>query len=209
MSDINEAVGYIKSGKVIAYPTETIWGLGADASNEKALKRIFAIKGRDFAMPISILVRDIPMAEKFVEISNRTRELMQIVWPGPLTIVLPKKTQVSSLLTAGTDYLGLRCSDHPWVSELMWELDEPITTTSANLSGQKPATSQEELDWLPKDVLVVDAVSQQNQSLTGSTVLKILPDGGYQILRSGDFPEKELLKILEFLGMSALQTPQP
>lgn len=199
----------IFAGGMIAYPTETVWGLGVDASNESAIEKIFAVKGREFSAPISILVRDISVANEWVQISQKARSFLEIVWPGPVTVILPKKEHVSPLLTAQTPYLGLRCSDDPYAKELMFHLGRPITTTSANRSGETPALTKEELSWLPDEVQVVGQDNPGCSSRKGSTVLKIDENDEYSFYREGDLSREILLKVLHSLNISPAQVPKP
>jgi len=133
---IAKASEILLKGGVIAYPTETFYGLGVDAANEKAIQKIFAVKGRDFKNPISLIiarhynisgiVRDIPpIAEK----------LMKTFWPGALTIIFNASDKLSPLLTADTGKIGLRVSAHPVADKIAAALNSPLTATSANLSG--------------------------------------------------------------------------
>ncbi len=133
---IIRAVKILTDGGVIAYPTETFYGLGVAASNEKAIEKIFSVKGRDFKNPISLiigrsddvypLVRDVPESAK---------KLMASFWPGSLTIVFSASDNVSGLLTAGSGKIGLRVSSHPIALQIAQAIKKPLTATSANLSG--------------------------------------------------------------------------
>ncbi len=131
-----DAAAIISRGGVIAYPTETIYGLGADATNERAIHRIFELKGRDFANPISVIIgkrEDVyPLARN---VPDDAKKLMDAFWPGPLTIVLEAADGVSPLLTAGTGKIGIRLSGHNGARRIAGLTGKPLTATSANLSG--------------------------------------------------------------------------
>jgi len=133
---IARAVEILAEGGIIVYPTETFYGLGADATNEKAIKKIFAVKGRDFKNPISLIIskpEDIyPLVQ---DITESAEKLMAAFWPGALTIVFAASDKVSSMLTAGTGKIGLRISSHPIANAITQKLKRPLTATSANLSG--------------------------------------------------------------------------
>jgi L-threonylcarbamoyladenylate synthase len=134
---IIRAVKILTDGGVIAYPTETFYGLGVDAASEQAIQKIFSVKGRDFRNPISLiigrsddvypLVRDVPESAK---------KLMASFWPGALTIVFSASDNVSGLLTAGSGKIGLRVSSHPIAHKIVQKIKRPLTATSANLSGE-------------------------------------------------------------------------
>ena len=132
-------------GGVIVYPTETLYGLGADASNEGALARVVELKGRAAGKPIAVLISDTEMLEGIVEdISPAAADLMQRFWPGPLTIVLRARSTVSRRLTGGRDGIGVRVSSHPIAIALVRALGRPVTAPSANPAGLRPPTRLDE-----------------------------------------------------------------
>jgi L-threonylcarbamoyladenylate synthase len=132
-----EAVRILKGGGVVAYPTETFYGLGADARSEAAVERIFLIKRRNFRNPVSVIVdndREVPPLVE--EIPAAGRILMQKFWPGPLTLVFRAAPSVPPLLTGSAGKIGIRVSSHPIALLLAEGLSGPLTATSANLSGE-------------------------------------------------------------------------
>ncbi|HVO65153.1 MAG TPA: L-threonylcarbamoyladenylate synthase [Syntrophales bacterium] len=143
---LTEAVRIIKDGGVIAYPTETFYGLGADGRSEKAIERIFLIKGRNIKEPLSVIIGDRSDLRDIVgEIPESALRLMESFWPGALTLVFTASQNVSSLLTAGTGKIGVRISSHPVAAALARAFRHPITATSANLSGATECTSAQEV----------------------------------------------------------------
>jgi L-threonylcarbamoyladenylate synthase len=142
---IDKAVAILKSGGVIAFPTETFYGLGADARNEAAIEKIFGIKGRDFKNPILVVIGDVTHLDAFAaDIPEVARTLMDRFWPGPLTIVLRAAPSVSPKLTAGSGKIGIRLTSHPIAMEISKKLGGPLTATSANLSGAPECSSAAE-----------------------------------------------------------------
>jgi L-threonylcarbamoyladenylate synthase len=133
---ITRAAAIVSRGGVIAYPTETIYGLGVDAANEKAIRRIFEIKGRNFNNPISVIIADqkdvYPLVRK---VSLAAQMLMDAFWPGPLTLVFESADGVSPLLTAQTGKIGIRLSSSYAARHIALKAGSPLTATSANLSG--------------------------------------------------------------------------
>ncbi|MGH7860248.1 MAG: L-threonylcarbamoyladenylate synthase, partial [Candidatus Binatia bacterium] len=126
---------------VVVYPTETLYGLGADASSEGAVERVAALKGRDAGKPILVIVSSREMLAGIVsEVSAAAERLMERFWPGPLTLVLPAKEGLSRLLTGGRQAIGVRISSHPLARALVEGLGRPLTSTSANRGGRSPAT---------------------------------------------------------------------
>jgi len=186
-----EAVRVLYEGGVVAFPTETFYGLGADARNETAVEKIFRIKGRNFRNPLSVIVandRDvIPLVE---EIPAAAKILMQTFWPGPLTLVFRASSSVLPRLTANTGKIGIRVSSHPLARLLAGGLGGPLTATSANLSGGPECSSADAviraLGELPGSVID----GGETPGGAGSTILdvtifppRILREGAI----SGDF----------------------
>ena len=133
---ISRAAEILVKGGVIAYPTETFYGLGVDATSEKAIEKIFAVKGRDFKNPISLIVGHANQVYLLVkDVPPLAQKLMAEFWPGALTIVFSASKKVSPLLTAGTGKIGLRVSSHPIALKIAQTINRPLTATSANLSG--------------------------------------------------------------------------
>jgi len=143
---IDEAVAILKSGGVIAFPTETFYGLGADARDETAIDKIFGIKGRDFKNPILVVIGDRVHLDAFAaDVPMQARKLMDRLWPGPLTIIFRAATSVSPKLTAGSGKIGIRLTSHPIATAISKRLGGPVTATSANLSGAPECTSAVEV----------------------------------------------------------------
>lgn len=129
------AIDALKEGKTVVYPTDTIYGIGANALDIEAIKKVYRIKKREFNKPISICVPDIDYIKKVAYMNKETRKIIENFLPGPFTIILKKKENIPSLLTAGGEKIGIRLPDNKVCMELSNEF--PITTTSANLSGEK------------------------------------------------------------------------
>jgi L-threonylcarbamoyladenylate synthase len=145
-SSIEKAITILKAGGVVAFPTETFYGLAADATNEKAVDRIFEIKGRSFNNPIALIISKENDLDLLTDnIPEEAKKLMAAFWPGPLTLVFKASPSVSPRLTAGTGKIGIRISSHPIAHALAAGLGRPITATSANLSGGRECTTAEEV----------------------------------------------------------------
>ena len=143
---IAEAARIMKRGGVIAYPTETLYGLGADGKNEQAVEKVFLIKGRDFKSPISLIIGDRKDLIGLVdEITDTAHWLMEKFWPGGLTLVFRASSSIPSRLTGSTGKIGIRISSHPIATILTKTLSHPITATSANLSGEGECSSAGEV----------------------------------------------------------------
>lgn len=145
-SSIEKAITILEAGGVVAFPTETFYGLAADATNEKAVDRIFEIKGRSFNNPIALIISKENDLDLLADnIPEEAKKLMAAFWPGPLTLVFKASPSVSPRLTAGTGKIGIRISSHPIAHALAAGLGRPITATSANLSGGRECTTAEEV----------------------------------------------------------------
>ena len=139
---LDEAVAALKRGGMVAFPTETFYGLGVDALNAEAVGRLFALKGRPEAKPVLVLVDSVAMAEGLAtEISPGARALMARHWPGALTVVLRAAPQVPSQLTGGTGTIGMRLPGHAVALALIRAAGLAVTAPSANPSGQAPPTT--------------------------------------------------------------------
>jgi L-threonylcarbamoyladenylate synthase len=145
---LREAARIVQGGGVIAFPTETFYGLGARPFDAHAVQRIFGLKGRPFrTAPILVLIRSRADLETLVaEITPTAERLMEACWPGPLTLVFRAADGVPPVLTAGTGTIGVRLPAQPGIQRLLEAVGEPLTGTSANRSGQPPATTADEVE---------------------------------------------------------------
>lgn len=144
--NINQAAVVLKQGGLVAYPTETYYGLAADPFNERALEKLFNIKKRPQLKPILLLISRRTQLDELVQsISKNHFLLMENFWPGPLTLVFNARNILSDLITGKTGTVGIRHSPHPVANSLLVSFGGPITSTSANISGMEPATSAEDV----------------------------------------------------------------
>jgi len=171
---IEKAARIIKAGGIIIFPTRTLYGIGADALNPKAVDRVFSIKKRLASKPISILVDSISAVRSLVsEIPPSAEVLMEKFWPGRMTIVFKADDQVPSNLTAGTGKIGIRVPEHPVAVKLLQFLDVPVTGTSANFSGSQGCHRITDLpsDMIGQINLILDSGSLRGG--IGSTVIDV------------------------------------
>ncbi len=154
---IARAARFVAGGGVIVYPTETVYGLGANALDEQAVMRVFFIKKRPFSMPIFLAVSSLEMLEKVAEISRDDLDLLMQLFPGPVSILVRKKSVVPDLLTAGSPLVGIRFPDHE-IAQRIIDLTGPITSTSANRTGLPAPASVSEVSQEIEDRvdLIVD-----------------------------------------------------
>ena len=136
------AVALLRGGGLVAFPTESFYGLGANALDPQAVERVFTVKGRPDSKPLLVVVDSVEMAERLAaEIPPGARDLMTRYWPGPLTVVLRAAADVPRRLTAGTGTLGVRMPAHPVALALVRAARLPVTAPSANPSGAEPPTT--------------------------------------------------------------------
>jgi L-threonylcarbamoyladenylate synthase len=145
MSDLDRTAAAIRDGNLVVYPTETVYGLGADALDPAVVDRVYETKGRDRSNPISLAVPDIDAAESYVRPTERERAFMERFLPGPVTVLCERRDVVPDVLTAGSDRVGVRIPDHDLALALLDRV-EPITATSANVSGRPSARTAEDVD---------------------------------------------------------------
>ena len=139
---IAEAAAIVRRGGLLGIPTETVYGLGADGLNEDAVRRIFEAKGRPQDNPLILHVPDAGWLERCcVDVPETAYALAEKFWPGPLTMILPRRDCVPLRTTGGLDTVGVRCPDHPVTLALITQADVPIAAPSANLSGRPSCTT--------------------------------------------------------------------
>ncbi len=191
---IAKAAEYMRKGRVIAYPTETFYGLGAPVGNEKAIKELYKLKQRDYGLPIAILVEDMEMLGRVVtEISESARQLIRSFWPGPLTILFPASKSISKSLMTNTGKIGVRISSHPVATAIVRELGSPITTTSANLSSFPPSLNVKHIRNYFKDRLPCIIDAGECEPSRGSTVVDVAEDT-MAIVRDGAISADDVIK---------------
>jgi len=139
-TDIKKASEIIRKNGIVIYPTETVYGIGANIFSNAALEKVFAIKKRDKDRPVSVAVSDLKMMEDLVYIGEKEKRFIERFLPGPVTLVLKKKDRVPDLLTFGSKLLGIRFPAHETTIKLIQLAGVPITSTSANISGEAPPT---------------------------------------------------------------------
>ncbi|WP_286878507.1 L-threonylcarbamoyladenylate synthase [Methanoculleus sp. UBA413] len=153
MDPIDMAVRVLRRDGLIVYPTETVYGLGADALSEDAVLKVYEAKNRPLSRPISIAVSDMDMLGAVAVLDEAARAFIERFLPGPVTVVLPAKSCLPAILTGGTGLVGIRWPDHEIALAIIARLDSPITATSANVSGEIPPTRPEDV-YVPNDYVV-------------------------------------------------------
>jgi L-threonylcarbamoyladenylate synthase len=203
---VTAAARVLREGGLVAFPTETVYGLGADATNGEAVARLYAAKGRPRFNPLIAHVTSAAAAFAFARFSFRAKKLAEAFWPGPLTLVLPKADgcPVSDLATAGLDSIAVRVPAHPVARDLLKAFGKPVVAPSANQSGHvSPTTAahvRADLDGR------VDLILDGGATDVGieSTIVSCLEMPA--LLRPGGLPRAEIERVL---GLALLEPAQP
>lgn len=153
---LSEAAELLFDGEVVAYPTETVYGLAADPFSEEGLAKLFEIKGRNDGNPVLLIIDDEDdLFDVVSDVSERAEKFIEAFWPGPLSLLLPRVADLPKLVTAGQEKVCVRCPACEIARDLCQVYGGPLTSTSANRSGQPPARSLAEID-LPGVALAID-----------------------------------------------------
>lgn len=191
---IKEAASIIKQGGLVIYPTETCYGLAANALDPKAVKRVYEVKGRPYNKPLSIAVSDLEMAKKYAYFTPEAEKLVKELLPGPLTIALPKKPEVPDIVNP--DRIAIRIPNNLIAILLIKETGIPITATSANKTGDPPPYNIK--DAINSLVGIVDFAMDTGQlpKVKPSTIVDFTEKPCPQITRIGPIPPSKILKTL-------------
>ena len=194
---IRLAADAIRRGELVVFPTETVYGLAADALNDFAVRRVFEVKGRYHSLPLPVQVASVADLPKVAsEIPEAAAKLAEAFWPGPLTLVLPKNESVSALIGAGSNTVGVRIPDHPVALALLREVGTPIVATSANVSGEEPAVQAAcAVRRLGNAVAIVLDAGECKLGKASTVVdVSVYPP---RIVRHGAISVAEILKVVE------------
>lgn len=203
--DLKRCINILSNGGLVVAPSDTVYGLVCDATNEMAVRKLIKVKNRPWGKPISVFSDGFDMMETYVDVSNH-KELLKKLLPGPFTVILPSKHLVSPLLESERKTLGVRYTTFPWIQKLVHEYGKPLTATSANISGRPPHYEPKgfinELDAEKKSLIdyVVDMGKLPHNR--PSTIVDLIGNS-VQLLRKGD-----ILPINEhtFTSTSSLET---
>lgn len=190
-----EILTFLRAGGVIAFPTDTSYGLGADPFSEPGVRRIFEIKGRPEDKPVLLLVNSMEMARSVAFVSDKALAVAERFWPGSLTLILPARPNVPSLVTAGTGTIGIRWARAPFAERLLAALDRPLTATSANRSGMGAAITAEEVRTQLEDRLDMLIDGGPLPARGGSTLLD-LTETPAKVLREGPVSAAALYEVI-------------
>jgi L-threonylcarbamoyladenylate synthase len=191
-NSINEAVKALKKSGIVAFPTDTVYGIAAMPFNKKAVRKLYKIKNREKKKPIALLVSSKIIARKFAaSIPSKAKKLMTKYWPGPLTLIFKKRKSIPDFLTSGLPTIGIRMPKNEIALKLIKKAGGALAVTSANISGNKPAISADQIKRLKGIDLVIDG----GKCKIGipSSVIAII-DGKLRVLRKGAIRFNRALK---------------
>lgn len=204
MSDIKRAAEVLRAGGLVIFPTETVYGVGCEATNAEAVARLYAAKGRPHFNPLIVHVPDLAAAEREARLHQKARALAERFWPGPLSIVAPRRVDasVAELACAGLATIALRAPSHPMARALLAAADRPIAAPSANRSGRVSATTAAHA---AEDLgTAVGAVLDGGPSPIGleSTIVSIDDSGLATLLRIGAITRDEIESVTGSLAVT-------
>ena len=183
--EVNKALKIIQDGGIILYPTDTIWGIGCDATNTDAVKKIYELKQREESKSMIILVDiDNKLQSYISEVPDIAYELIEYA-ENPLTLVMPGAKNISPALIAEDGSVGIRVTSHPFCQQLIQRLRKPLVSTSANISGQPSPEYFSKIDQGIIDGVdyVVDLDQHSTEIKKPSTIMRLAPNGGFEFIR--------------------------
>ena len=182
---IQEALSVLKKGGLLLYPTDTVWGIGCDATNEKAVEKIYTLKQRTNSKSLIVLADSIAMVERYVQKIPDTAYMLVEVTDKPLTIIYPKAAGLAPNVIADDGSIAIRIVNHPFCNELLRLFKKPLVSTSANISGEKtPANFSAVSDHIRHGVdYIVPAAMEQGATQKPSSIIKIGLHNEIQIIR--------------------------
>lgn len=197
--EINKKIEFLANkileGKIVILPTSTIYGICANAFNEKKVKKIYEIKKRDYSKPLIVLVNSIEMVNSLTcGLNELESKIAKKFWPGPLTLVLKKNKKISDIVTAKKDTLGIRIDSNNIINKIIEKTGVPLVAPSANISGKKNIDCIENIESEMKDKVDYIVNIGKLDNLEESTLIKV-ENNKINVLREGKIKEKELLKL--------------
>jgi L-threonylcarbamoyladenylate synthase len=189
--DYSRIINSLKKGKIVVYPTDTLYGIGADIFNDNSVKNVFKIKKRPFENPLSVAVNNIDKLEEIAFLNKTSRKLAETFFPGGLTLILNKKTIISDIITAGLKKVAVRIPDNKVALKLLSEFG-PLTATSANIHGKKTPV-------IIKDIIMqfnkgeIDSYLDVGKVEGKSSTIVDATENNIKILRLGSISKEEIL----------------
>ncbi len=188
----------INDGKVVVFPTETVYGIGVNGLDVYAIKKLYNIKVRDYNKPISLLVSNYEMIESVANIvSPIEKKIIECFFPGPITLILNKKDVVPDILASGTNTVGIRMPDSEFCLRLIDYVGNPLATSSANISGRESGVDIENIYAQFGDNVDLYVDNDEKRGCVSSSVVRVVDDE-IVILRNGTISKEEILRKINF-----------
>ncbi len=208
-SDIDKVAELLNTGELVAIPTETVYGLAANALNPVAVSKIFSVKQRALTNPLIIHIGKVSQVTEYCEVNDSAIKLAQAFWPGALTLVLPKKSTIPDIVTAGLNSVGIRMPNHPVTLQLLQRLDFPVAAPSANpskyISPTRANHVAESLGHAIGHILDGGPCSRGIES----TIVDLRIEAGPRILRYGPISRQELEAVLDMTILEPIEASSP
>lgn len=198
---VKKAAAILEKGGVIIFPTDTVYGIAADATNTEAIKKIFKLKKRDTGKPVSVVVKDIKTARFYAYVSKKVEKILGKLLPGPFTVILRKKEKLPDILTAFTGTIGFRIPKFGFTDLLSKEFGRPYTATSANISGKQATCKMSKiLETFSNGEILPDAIIDAGDlPVSDASVVVDLTAESPKILRTGPVSKERLFEIIKTL----------
>ena len=190
-----DAADDLSAGNLVVYPTDTVYGIGADIFNEEAIKKLYSVKKRPYDMPLSVAVASKEMMENVAELNDNADKLIKEFLPGPLTIIIKKRSEVPDILTSSSQKVGLRIPDHPIALELAKRAG-PVVATSANIHFQPDAVNVRMAVDAFGDSVSTYIDAGPSPSGKPSTIVW-LKDDEWEVVRRGPISAEDIRRVLE------------
>lgn len=197
-NELNQAIEWIQQGELVAFPTDTVYGLGADATNEAAVQKVFEAKGRPENRPINVLISQPEDVLKYtVDVSDDAMKLAKAFWPGPFTLILKSAGNLSPVITAGKDTVGLRIPDNALAQQFIEQCGVPLATPSANSSGRpSPTMASHVMDDLNGKIAGIIDGGATSYGIE-STILDFSEANRPIILRPGNISKEAIEEVIQ------------
>lgn len=196
---IKEAVAVLKKSGTIVFPTDAFYSLGANAMDEWAVERVFKIKDRAFSKPLPVFAKNMIWVKEMARVNKHSEAILEKVWPGKVTAILPKRSNILDVLTSGQPSIGIRISEHILVDKILSRFGYPLTATSAIITGQEPTNDIYRIieifsNRIKKPDLIIDVGILPKSD--PSVIIDLTTDKP-KVLRVGPSKPEQLMKLLE------------
>ena len=194
-TQLDEAAELLKKGEVIAFPTETVFGLGVVYDNKEAYDKLVQVKRRPPEKPFTLMLADPEEVEKYAELTNVSKALVKAFMPGQFTMITKAKEGLPSWCVSVEGNIGIRIADYPLIRELIRKTGKPLLVPSANRSGEQPATSAKEVEQIFKNE--IEAVVEGHSTSNIPSTVVLVKDSYTHVFREGVVTMDEIKKVIE------------